>query len=147
MIETRIDIATKFDVEGFVRFAGERLGIMGSVKLNIYPNDSLLERFSTGDHLYEALLYQAMPGTYNLVVRSNIGAGLKSVLAHEMIHLQQYVSGRLQMSVMTGAAIWEGESFPASVPYEERPWEREAFKQERDLLKAYRKQNRRRCVL
>ena len=49
------------------------------------------------------------------------------VMSHELIHLQQYNTGRLVKT--DGGVIWEGyyiESI-AEIPYMARPWELEAF--------------------
>ena len=144
MIHTRIDITTRFELEAFIQFAADYLGIVEEVSVNIFTNEALLERFSREGYEYRALLYAtALPGAYNLVVRPRLGcAVIKEIAAHEMIHLSQYAAGRLKMDVASGRCIWEGKVFSNDIPYEERPWEKEAFGKEKDLLKAFRKRNR-----
>lgn len=58
-----------------------------------------------------------------LVIKSII----KTVL-HEMIHVQQYAEGRLTQTE------WMGKPHP-KLPYKELPWEVEAFKMEKELVK------------
>jgi hypothetical protein len=57
------------------------------------------------------------------------------ILAHELIHLEQYDSGRLRV-IKNGVVIWEGKEMNVlDIPYNDRPWEREAFKRQDDLEK------------
>lgn len=149
MIQARIDISSNFDVAGFIDFAAEYFEITAEVNLAIYYDDKLLDRFSRDGYEYQALLYQtALAGHYNLVVRSDIGAGLMDVLAHEMVHLRQYTTGRLWLNLSTGAAMWEGKIYSSTVPYEERPWEKDAFDRQRRLLKAWKKRNNKKhCII
>jgi len=141
MIHVRIDIQTKFDAAGFIAFAADYFQITAEVNLNIYPGDKLLDRFSQDGYEYRALLYKpALPWQYNLVLRSDMGeAEIPGILAHEMVHLNQYITGRLNMNMTTGAAVWKGEIYAAAYPYEKRPWEKEAFKEQKRLLKAWKK--------
>lgn len=57
------------------------------------------------------------------------------IISHELIHLQQYNSGRLRV-IGSGVVMWEGkEIIVLNIPYNDRPWEREAFKRQDDLEK------------
>lgn len=51
-------------------------------------------------------------------------------IAHEVIHLMQYRSGRIQLIDPTQIS-WEGDTISMdriyNIPYSERPWEKEAF--------------------
>lgn len=143
MITTKKHIQTNFDVERFVAFAADYLKIDSDAMLYIIPDEKLLDRFSRDGYDYQALLYKtSLPWCYNLVVRPDIGAGIEGILAHEMVHLHQYATGRLWMNVNTGAAMWDGKIYSASVPYGERPWEKEAFKTQRKLERAWKKFNK-----
>lgn len=54
------------------------------------------------------------------------------VLSHELIHLKQYYDKRLVLDGNT--PIWLGKEYSLeSVPYESRPWEIEAFSNEKEL--------------
>jgi predicted metallopeptidase len=54
------------------------------------------------------------------------------VLSHELIHLQQTETGKLVKG--TKSVKWEGIEYSPELPYEERPWEREAFDKQNGLL-------------
>jgi hypothetical protein len=60
-------------------------------------------------------------------------------LCHEMIHLQQYDRGDLQMSSDFRTVIWKGETFDNSSEYLEREWEEEAFNLQNKLWKKFKK--------
>ena len=52
--------------------------------------------------------------------------------AHEMVHVQQYLSGRMQQ--IDGNTIrYEGVDYDVNMEYSERPWEIEAHKLEESL--------------
>jgi hypothetical protein len=53
-----------------------------------------------------------------------------TAISHELIHLNQYQSGRLKID-STGV-IWEGNLID-NLLYEERPWEIEAFSEQKNL--------------
>lgn len=60
------------------------------------------------------------------------------LLAHEMVHLKQYVTGQMIDLLMTGGVIWEGTAYDActdanSWAYWNAPWELEAFSRQRGL--------------
>ena len=56
-------------------------------------------------------------------------------LSHELIHLRQYSSGKLRV-IGSGVVIWEGKEINVlDIPYNDRPWEIEAFKEQNDLEK------------
>lgn len=56
-----------------------------------------------------------------------------TVLSHEIIHLQQYELG--QLKIINGTTpVWKGEIIDISnVPYEDRPWEKEAFNKQNSV--------------
>lgn len=66
------------------------------------------------------------------------------MLAHELIHIEQMVNGRLDLRPADkGFVIWEGKERPAT-PYSRNfPWEQEAYKRMgslwRDIRKSIRK--------
>lgn len=59
-------------------------------------------------------------------------------ICHEMIHLQQYVSGRLEKKT-GGVFRWDSEIYSHLRPqdYRSRPWEVDAFSREKALYKKY----------
>lgn len=67
------------------------------------------------------------------------------VLAHELVHVSQYETGRLQYT--DDVTIWEGKEYvihrEKSLSYEEyknQPWEEEAFRLEKVLYSKYLEQ-------
>lgn len=57
------------------------------------------------------------------------------IISHELIHLEQYDSGRLRV-ISSGVVLWEGKEMNVlDIPYNERPWEKEAFRRQDDLEK------------
>lgn len=62
-----------------------------------------------------------------------------TVFSHEMIHLKQYNSNRL-IVLENGVVSWEGKKMDVnSIPYNERPWEKEAFQNETKLANDLKK--------
>jgi predicted metallopeptidase len=50
-----------------------------------------------------------------------------TILSHELIHLKQYNSGDLNV-IGNGVVLWKGKEIKVlDIPYEQRPWEKEAF--------------------
>jgi hypothetical protein len=57
------------------------------------------------------------------------------IISHELIHLEQYDSDRLRV-IGNGVVMWEGREINVlDIPYNDRPWEKEAFKRQDDLEK------------
>lgn len=55
-----------------------------------------------------------------------------STLTHELTHLKQYV--RKEMVALDGGNIrWKSKVYSPSTSYEESPWEKEAFRVEKEL--------------
>lgn len=133
-----IESPKKFDVEELLTFLAKELNISENAELMVVYNDDLLNRLSTGDIEYEALLYNPAKDRYVLYVKESV-SGLQYVLCHEMIHLQQYDRGDLQMSSDFRTVIWKGETFDNSSEYLEREWEEEAFGLQNKLWKKFKK--------
>lgn len=55
-------------------------------------------------------------------------------LAHEMVHVQQYATGRLK-NLGEGRRSWCGKVYEADTPYLERPWELGALREQEILLR------------
>jgi hypothetical protein len=60
------------------------------------------------------------------------------LLAHEMVHLRQYVTGQMVDDIFNALVIWEGTVYDActdanSWAYWNAPWELEAFSRQRGL--------------
>ena len=81
---------------------------------------------------------------YNSVIytKESLGRGTAiKILAHELIHLEQYRSGKIK-KLGNGSIEWNGELIEdiTTIPYNEREWEKEAFDKGRDLEKEIRKE-------
>lgn len=120
----------------FINECLTKLGLSPDIRIVILTDDHMLDRFSTSDYKLEAILHKtAVPLTYVLYLRP--GAALdKAVIAHEMIHLEQYERGDLAFNPNTGAVTWKGKAYSASSEYMSRPWEVEAFRRQKDLIKS-----------
>jgi len=66
-------------------------------------------------------------------------------IAHEMIHAQQIITGRLEdlglqllqsgdTQTLVKVSIWDGETY-TNTKYEEQPWEVDAYAREEDIMK------------
>jgi len=61
---------------------------------------------------------------------------LVQTIAHEMVHVKQIARGRLQNRVVKNEMVnfWYGQPYTnEDLAYHRRPWELEAFRQEREL--------------
>lgn len=132
------NLRTGAKVEELLHFAlGARL--VNDVTVVLLERDNALDRLAPGDYELQAILYQyQMPHTYALIVRSNPCESIEYIVFHECIHLMQYESGRLEVNIRSGKCTWEGKEFAASFPYMDRPWEKEAFKDQTALMKDWR---------
>lgn len=64
---------------------------------------------------------------------------LVQTIAHEMVHVKQFARGRLRSQILNKKMVnvWQGKVYAdKDLAYHCRPWELEAFRQEREL--AYR---------
>jgi hypothetical protein len=59
---------------------------------------------------------------------------LMVTLAHEMVHVKQYVQKEMDCE---SATRWKTSSVSADCPYYELPWEKEAYRLQVNLAKAY----------
>lgn len=136
-INNNIKSPKKFNVEDLLNFLAEELQINDDIELTVIYNDRLLDRLSK-EYEFKALLYCAMPNHYILAVRENV-YDLKHILCHEMVHLQQYCSGKLKISEDFKKVWWLDEEFDNSISYNDRGWEEEAFSKQHKLWKKFKK--------
>jgi predicted metallopeptidase len=72
---------------------------------------------------------------YIIYINEMSRATSTKIISHELIHLEQYDSNRLRV-IGNGVVIWEGKEMNVlDIPYNDRPWEREAFKRQDELEK------------
>ena len=56
------------------------------------------------------------------------------VISHEVVHIQQYLSGDFVYDQSNGDMYWRGyRYYLENIPYEKRPWEQEAFSAESSI--------------
>lgn len=75
------------------------------------------------------------PREFNIELHPGIGAKkMLSTLAHEMVHIKQYVYGELDDSL----SVWRGNKVNSDdIDYWWHPWEIEAFGTEQGLLRKF----------
>ena len=134
-------IAKKIDVakaEELIHFALDWK--LANVKVSIVESEKTLDMLKVEDYELQAILYRPtpIPHEYTLVVRRYPRPSLEAVVFHEATHLMQYESGRLEVDIRSGKCKWDGEEYQASYPYMRRPWEKEAFAEQRRLMKEWR---------
>ena len=78
---------------------------------------------------------QFVDNVYNLYLKDKLGMiSLKHALTHEILHLEQYESGRLMVLPDNYGYVWEGDTIKYSdVDYKRREHEIEAIKGTRSL--------------
>jgi hypothetical protein len=104
------------------------LGMKGISVLVQPMQDRVRNRFEEGEGLeLEAYVAEWMYG-YTICVNDQLGhAHAIDVIAHELIHLEQYHNQTLVVGDGT-VVLWKGERQDIlTIPYAERPWERDAF--------------------
>jgi len=76
-----------------------------------------------------------MLSKYNVTIYLNHSiVSILNTTAHEMIHVKQYQSGDLRHT--KGKTYWKGVDF-SETKYEDRPWEKDAFKREKGLAQMF----------
>mgnify|MGYP000311780989 CR=1 FL=1 len=68
-----------------------------------------------------------------ILINKSINSTLQAItICHELIHVNQSMAGRLK--TVDEGWIWEGCAYPLDTPYQNRPWEIEAKKEEKILF-------------
>lgn len=106
------------------------LGVSG-VTVHTVCNRQLIDRFSTPSVQLEAFTEKA--GNM-FVIYHRDGVIPKFILAHELAHVCQMHSGRLSVTDNRDF-IWEGQLYTKAMPYNDRPWEKEALKTQKNIIK------------
>ena len=100
------------------------------------------EHVNDGDMEFYGIV-QMLPFKQNqfIILLSRKGMSLsklKETLAHEFVHIRQYISGDLVVYPLY--AVWKGEDvYLKEVPYEDRPFEKDAFRNQGKYLKQLNK--------
>lgn len=127
-------IITKTKYFDIVEWAMNVLHIDATV--SVVENTPLLERLAgDGYELYAAVFPSSIAHNYQLIVSEN---ATELAIIHECIHLQQFERGDLVRNT-DGSYSWKGESWDKKAKYYSRPWEKEAFKLEKQLYAKWKK--------
>lgn len=139
-INTNIKPRKCWDFRDLVKWILTNYYNHNNVTINIYYNDKICDKFSTSDIKIDAILEQlTIPHTYNLLVREY--SDLKTIICHELIHLDQYERGDLKVVRLENTTLfrWKNEDYDSNTPYNDRPWEKEAHDLDGKLWKEYKK--------
>lgn len=86
----------------------------------------------------EAYCVQEDKNTYNITIDPKFGKRkLLITLAHEMVHLKQYVNGELKHLARKKLDKFCGNDYPENMFYWEQPWEIEAYGRELGLYRMF----------
>ncbi len=127
---------------GFVeKILGFAFGIVGvkDANVTVTVDEAFLQKMSSPDFEYEGVLVPSpLDHTYVLRVKDVAKGEMQRILAHEAVHISQQERGDLVVNPDTLECRWKGEKYTNDYPYMDRPWEKEAFKKQAEILKAYR---------
>lgn len=127
---------------GFIeKVLGFAFGMVGvkDVNVSVIVNEPFLQKMSPPDMEYEGILVPSpIAHTYILMVKDVAKGEMLRILAHEAVHISQQERGDLVVNPDTLECRWKGEKYTNDYPYMDRPWEKEAFKTQAEILKAYR---------
>lgn len=118
-------------VSFFADFFAELLGLTEYDFTLIVMTDSSLKKETAAD----AVTYRELTEESAMVIRVDSSLrvfDLAKVMAHEMIHVKQHIVGDL-FYCEKARPFWKGE-LCENVPYSERPWEVEAYRDMVGLL-------------
>jgi hypothetical protein len=90
----------------------------------------------TTNHFSDGSCYYANNNTYEIELGSHISLTHKLLtLAHECVHVKQYVTKQLKSFYVGQHAVdvWEGKRY-RNLHYDDQPWEKEALDQEEELF-------------
>ena len=130
--------SSNVDIDTLIKIVGNKILKYDTAHIIINYDDKILNRFSQGDFKLDAILNKTpIDHTYNLIIRTNSENSLELILCHEMIHFDQYERGDLQIE--GGKAIYLGKEYDSEMPYDLRPWEQIAKKEQYDVWKKFKK--------
>jgi hypothetical protein len=98
----------------------------------VFSDLSDAARINFGGDLKAHLRY--FNGTYYIFVGALDREQAVEVLAHEIVHINQYLTQ--EFIYEDGIATWQGEEYSLEGPYEERPWEIDAYRRQEPLKAA-----------
>ena len=115
---------------------------MNGINILIQPmSERIKTRFQESEGVeLEAYIAEWMDG-YTICVNGDLGREHAiEVISHELIHLTQYSDKELILTEGT-VVLWMGERYDIlGIPYNDRPWERDAFANQNALAGSLRNQ-------
>ncbi len=114
----------------------EKLGLESNLIKFIPLSDKIKEQFKRDNDsdLKAHIIYQ--DGISYIFIDKMTREEAILVMSHEFKHIQQYDSKRLKL-IGPGKVIWLNDTIDVvTLDYNERPWEKEAFNEERDFKKS-----------
>lgn len=139
IVNWNVPFKTKYDMEKVCKIILSEILKIDDIELTVTINNSQLEKFDTPDFELKAMMlgYPKLK-KYSLILKSNIGtANILSIVCHEMWHLAQINKGDLE--IIGKNFKWRGQDYPGSTPYFDRPWEKEALKEQYEIEKKVKK--------
>lgn len=142
---TRDDRFEKLILEATQFFAKELMSarMMNTIKIKIDVRKTTLDKNTYGQ-VTSKCMGSVRQKEFRITLQYNrMDSDILTTLAHEMIHVEQIVSGRLQYRYWKSDhqlhARWEGKELgvKSHIPYEQQPWEIEAFDNQYALFKKY----------
>lgn len=133
VVKWSVPFKTKYNMEKLCKIILSEILKIDDVELTVAIGDSQIRMFDTPDFELQAMLTgQPQWKKYTLLLRSNIGtANVLSIVCHEMWHLAQMYKGDL--AIINKNFKWRGQNYPGSTPYFDRPWEKEAIKEQYEI--------------
>jgi len=131
-------VKSKTYLDTIVMVGLDKLGIGGySVQIRPQKGTAKIDDEFTAEAFIIGNQYNSVIYTKESLSR---GTAIR-ILAHELIHLEQYRSGKIK-KLGNGSIEWNGELIEdiTTIPYNEREWEKEAFDKGKDLEKEIRKE-------
>lgn len=111
----------------------EYLGVdnLNITVLNSHPH--VIRNILPG-HTVDGFVVQTDSVSYQIWMNPSMNRNtMIRILAHELIHIEQQSSGRLEV-ISNELAVFEGDTIRTrQVPYEDRPWEIEAYRNQRKV--------------
>lgn len=127
------------EIEQLLQWLANKLEI-STGEVVLISSSKMLKKFSTEDMAIKAFLAPTVfKDKYNLYLSDTKDCDLDIILCHEMVHLKQYLEKELVIDLEKKEFTWKGNKYDNSIPYESRPWEREAFSLQNKLYKEYKK--------
>ena len=126
----------KEDIREKVKFFADFLGIKNEITICVTFNPHL------GDGVKGYTLFEVTQGSTGASISIHDQLGNHDeliVLAHEMIHVNQFIRGQLKVNSEKDV-FWRKSTFNAveEIPYQDRPWEKEALFLEKRLANLYK---------